>query len=134
MVIAWREARKMAEQLEELTEMLGESIAEERLDELAPLLERRQGICDRLDRLRLENGITSWVEGGGSPEIEMASREIKDVFSRLTLADEEMRQVLLEKMAVVQGDLAKIRQLRRAQRAYLKKSGSLYGAFIDNKL
>lgn len=134
-VVAWREARRLAGQMEEVTRELGKSIAEERIDELAPLLEKRQEICDQLDRLRSEGRIISWTEGEAlSPEIKIISREIRKIFHNLVSADEKMRQILLEKMAAVKGNLEKVRQLRQAQRAYVGKSGSLYGAFIDNKL
>lgn len=135
--IAWQEARRLAEQLEEITGELAKSIAEERVEKFAPLLERRQGICDRFDCLRSKWGVVSWTnpgQGDLAPEIKMAARELREIFGNLASADEEMRQVLLEKMAAVKGDLKKIRQLRQAQRVYVEQGGSPYGAFIDNKL
>lgn len=134
-VAVWQEARNLAEQMEEITEQLRGEVAEGKVEEFPSLLERRQKVCDRLDQLRSEWGITSWTTAGvnAHPTVKSASREMGEILRRVAREDEKIRMVLKERMAAVKGELERIRQLWRAQRAYVAKGRPSSGAFIDNK-
>ncbi len=130
----WQEARRLAELLEEITRRLAEKAAGGQVEELPALLERRQQICERLDRLRSEWGIPSWTEGVQAPPAAAGTaREIGEIFRRVAGEDDRVRRILEERRAAVREELDRVRRLRRAQRAYTVEGPLPFGAFIDNK-
>lgn len=137
MVEVWQEARVLFRRLDDLTRVLGERITAGQVEDLVSLLDDRQRLCDRLDQLKAENGIGSWVRPEPDPKLSAAvtehRQEIGEIFQRLIRDDERNRRALQGKMDVLKSDMEQVREMRRVDRLYQGIGGPADGIFIDSK-
>lgn len=131
--VAWQEAREGVQRLVQITGVMKKKAEKGQIDEFLSLLDDRQVICERLDQLREEAGITSWtiVPEQGTHEAKVYSREIATALKQLIQDDRMMKKALDAKKIAVQKDLEEVRQSRRAQKRYDGSGAS--GIFIDSK-
>ncbi|MGB9792736.1 MAG: flagellar protein FliT [Thermacetogeniaceae bacterium] len=133
----WEEARGLARRMQEVTRAIAEKVERRDIEPLLSLLGERQEICERLDELRREHGIASWVvesSDGELPEsIHEASREIAGIFRSLLEEDEKIRRMMEEAMAAVRDDLIQVKMANEARRLYEGGALPLRGAFVDSR-
>lgn len=132
----WEEARSLTRRMWWVTRCIAERVERREVESLSSLVSERQEICERLDALRQEHGIASWIVGDsadGLPEsVRTASREIAEIFRLLLEEDEKIRGKLEEAMAALREDLFQLQRTKEASHLYEGRALSLRGAFVDS--
>lgn len=134
----WLKARGLFLQMEKVTAEIRKSVEQEKVDALISLIEQRQQICDRLDLLKSESGIASWVPDSSDEALLSSaewgiSQEIKGAIERMLEEDKASCQILQEKVSILKKDMAELRKVREASRTYQGVGSFVISAFIDSK-
>jgi hypothetical protein len=127
----WDEARDLLLRWEALAVELGKNMASGATQNLLPLLGKRRKLHDRLDALREDYGIATWVEWPVKDRPTTAQEEIRTILSRLVVENENIRHELEERMGSLKQKIAEVRRTRVANSLYQKRRRSIKGAFID---
>lgn len=130
---AWLEAREAVRRLARITVAMKEKAEQGEIEELMSLLDERQEIYARLDKLREEAGIRSWTMPAEQcpQEAENCSAEITAALKQLIEDDKAVKDTLNARKIAVQEDIEEVRRSRRAQEKY-RGSGAA-GVFIDSR-
>jgi hypothetical protein len=127
----WDEARDLLLRWEALTMELETNVVSGATQNLLPLLEERRKLRDRLDALREDYRIATWVEWPVKNRPTSTQEEIKTILSRLMVKNERIRHELEERMGSLEQKIAEVRRTRVANNLYQKRRRSITGAFID---
>lgn len=133
----WREARNLLCRWGELSAEIEALITEDEAGKIAPLLQERQQVADRLDALKERYEIASWAAepAPGSQNAEMVAEhaEVGTILKRLVVDDERIRQAMESKLTALAHEIDEVRQTRAANRTYRRRRQAIAGAFIDTK-
>jgi hypothetical protein len=133
----WLEACSLLLRWEEITVQIGQAITNGEVLQLASLLQERQGIANRLDALKTENGIVSWTadcsEGNLSSDVRSLREKARQILQRLAAEDEQVRLAAQQKIGSLKDDINHLQQTKAALISYRNKRPPRGGAFIDTR-
>jgi len=126
---AWKEARDLLLHWEALTREMGERLPDSPGSFLLALLAQRRELSRRLDALKEEYGIATWIQGGEG--CSLMQQEVAAIGRRLLAEDERIRRDVQHKMDTLREQVDRLRQTRIAARTYSGCRRTVKGAFID---
>ncbi len=134
---AWSEARNLLKRWEELTGEIEALVAGNETGGIAPLLQERQQLSDRLDAMKERHGIISWAAqpapGRQTAEMAAVTEEVGATLARLAEANERIKQAMQARLKTLAQEIEQVRQTRAANRTYRPHRHANTGAFIDTK-
>ncbi|MGD0152387.1 MAG: hypothetical protein ABSC17_01290 [Thermacetogeniaceae bacterium] len=133
----WSEARNLLKRWDELTGEIEALVVGNETGKIAPLLQERQQLSDRLDALKERHGIVSWAAqptpGSQTAEMTVIREEVGATLQRLTEANERIKQAMQARLRTLAQEIDQVRQTRVASHTYRTRQPTNTGAFIDTK-